>query len=73
MSLRINENGGINMANDKIKELIKKNHLCSWQIAKVLEVHESVLSRWFREPLTNEQERLILLAIEKLKLEQKHK
>ena len=59
------------MVNKKMKELIKENHLYNWQIAKELNIHETALSRWFREPLSDEQERLILLAIEKIKLDQK--
>jgi len=59
------------MVNKRIKELIKENRIYNWEIAKVLNIHESTLSRWFREPLSDEQEKLISLAIEKIKLDQK--
>lgn len=56
------------MNNQDIRAMMKTEHIFLWQVAKKLKMHESVLCKWFREPLTKEQETQILSAIEDIKL-----
>ena len=40
------------MSNDEIKQLLKKENIYMWQIAKVLNIHETTFGKWFREPVS---------------------
>lgn len=53
------------MQNAQIREALKKNGLCQWQLAKRLGINESVLSRRLREELPEEETKRILEVIEK--------
>lgn len=53
------------MQNAQIREALKKNGLCQWQLAKILGINESVLSRRLREELPEEEKQQILETIEK--------
>ena len=57
------------MTNKEIVNLMKKESIFQWQIAKRLNLHETSLSRWFRSELTQEQQQRILGAIEEIRLE----
>lgn len=61
--------GESNMSNAEIANLMKKEGIFQWQIAKRLNMHETSLSRWFRSELTQEQQQRILGAIEEIRLE----
>lgn len=53
------------MQNNEIREALKKRGLRQWQLAKMLNVNESVLSRIFREELPEAEKKRILAVIEK--------
>lgn len=56
------------MTKCEIERLIRAENIHRWQIAKVIGVHESSLSRWFRSgELTEEQTQKILSAVEQIK------
>lgn len=57
--------------NSKILKLIKNSGIKHWQLARQLNIHESTLSRWFRDKLSDEQESQIMLAVEAIKLSRK--
>ena len=54
------------MANQKIKELIKKHRLFRYEVAEEMGISEGYLSTLLRKPLTEEMERKVLEAINKL-------
>ena len=56
------------MSNDEIKQLLKKENIYMWQIAKVLNIHETTFVKWFREPVSKERQMQILSAVESIKL-----
>lgn len=56
------------MENQEIRDLLKKEHIFMWQVAKELNIHESTLGRWFREPLKKIARQQVLSAIERIKL-----
>ena len=56
------------MSNKEIEQLLKQEHIYKWQIAKTIGLHETSFVRWFREPLTKEQQMQILSAIQSIKL-----
>lgn len=55
------------MANEKIREEMRKNKIYNWQIAHVLGLCEQTIIRWFRLPLSDEQHKKIAYAIEQIK------
>jgi len=57
------------MSNEEIIILLKKENIYKWQVAKKLGIHETTFIKWFREPLTKEQQLQVLSTIEKIKLE----
>ena len=57
--------------NSKILKTLKQNNIKLWQLARQLDIHESTLSRWFRDKLSDEQESQIMLAVEAIKLSRK--
>lgn len=59
------------MSNDEIKLLLKKENIYMWQIAKVLNIHETTFGKWFREPVSKEHQMQILSAVESIKLSRK--
>lgn len=65
------------MQNIDIKNHMKSKHICSWEVAEKLNIHESTFCKWFRKPLTKEQETQVLSVIEEISLtrikEQTHK
>lgn len=56
------------MSNNEIKQLLKKENIYMWQVAKVLNIHETTFGKWFREPLTKERQMQVISAIESIKL-----
>lgn len=57
------------MNNKEIKDLLKAEHIYMWQVAKVLNIHETTFIRWFRDELSEERKRVVLSAIEEIKLD----
>ena len=55
--------------NMKIRRLARAAGIPMWRIAAELKVSEPTLTRWLRFPLTEEKERAIKEAIEKLEWE----
>lgn len=56
------------MTKSEIERLIRAEDIHRWEIAKVIGVHESTLSRWFRaDELTEEQTQQVLSAVEQIK------
>lgn len=56
------------MSSKEIKELLKREDIYMWMIAKTIGIHESTLIKWLRTGLSMEQEQKVLLAIEEVKL-----
>lgn len=54
------------MANQEIKDLIKKYRLFRYEIADAMNISEGYLSTLLRKPLTKEMEHKVLEAINKL-------
>ena len=57
------------MNNQEIKAVLRENHIYMWEVAKKLNVHETVFSRWFREELSEERKQLVLSAVEEIRLD----
>lgn len=58
------------MENNKaLKETARVANIPLWKIAAELSVCENTISRWLRNPLSEEKERRIIGAIEKLKMQ----
>lgn len=56
------------MANSEIREAIRKKRLRHYEIAQVLGVNESTLSRWLRNELPEDKKREVINAIEQVKI-----
>lgn len=56
------------MSNNEIKNLLKKENIYMWEVAKMLQIHETTFIKWFREPLTKGQQLQVLSAVECIKL-----
>lgn len=54
------------MANQEIKNLIKKHRLFRYEVAEAMGISEGYLSTLLRKPLTEEMEHKVLEAINKL-------
>ena len=54
------------MANEEIKQLIKKHRLFRYEVADAMNVSEGDLSTLLRKPLTEEMRTRVLEAINKL-------
>lgn len=54
------------MANEEIKNLIKKKRLFRYEVADAMGISEGYLSTLLRKPLTEEMERKVLETINKL-------
>lgn len=54
------------MTNQEIKNLIKKHRLFRYEVAEAMGISEGYLSTLLRKPLTEEMERKVLEAINKL-------
>lgn len=54
------------MANQEIKNLIKKHRLFRYEVAEAMGISEGYLSTLLRKPLTDEMEHKVLEAINKL-------
>lgn len=54
------------MANQEIKNLIKKHRLFRYEVAEAMGISEGYLSTLLRKPLTEEMEQKVLEAINKL-------
>lgn len=54
------------MANQEIKNLIKKYRLFRYEVAEAMGISEGYLSTLLRKPLTEEMEHKVLEAINKL-------
>jgi hypothetical protein len=57
------------MNNKEIKDLLKEEHIYMWQVAKKLNIHETTFIRWFRDELSEERKRVVLSAVEEIKLD----
>lgn len=55
------------MANIEIKTALKEARVYQWEVAKFLNIGESVLSRMMRQELQPEKKEEILQAIDKIK------
>ena len=53
------------MKNEKIRRALNKHGLCQWELAKMLNIAESTMSRHLREELPEEETERILKIIEK--------
>lgn len=56
------------MQNTDIKKKMKLEHICSWEVAEKLNIHESTFCKWFRKPLRKDQEIQVLSALEDILL-----
>lgn len=56
------------MTNEQIKKMLNENSIYMWQVAKVLGIHDTTFSKWFREPLTKDQQMQVSSAVENIKL-----
>ena len=54
------------MANQEIKNLIKKHRLFRYEVAEAMDISEGYLSTLLRKPLTEEMEQKVKEAINKL-------
>ena len=54
------------MANQEIKNLIKKHRLFRYEVAEAMNVSEGYLSTLLRKPLTEEMKTRVLAAINQL-------
>ena len=54
------------MANQEVKNLIKKHRLFRYEVAEAMGISEGYLSTLLRKPLTEEMERKVLEAINQL-------
>ena len=54
------------MANEEIKNLIKKHRLFRYEVAEAMGISEGYLSTLLRKPLTEEMEQKVKEAIKKL-------
>ncbi len=57
------------MSNKEIKELLHRENIYMWQVAKKLGVHETTFCKWFRDELSQEQVQRVLSAVEEIKLD----
>lgn len=57
------------MKNEQLKEVMRANNIYMWQVAKKLNVYETSFSKWFREELSEDKKRMVLSAIEEIKLD----
>lgn len=57
------------MNNQKVEQLLKREKIFKWQVARKIGIHETSFIRWFRDELSDEQVRRILSAVEEIKLE----
>ncbi len=55
------------MTSVEIKSTLKQSLIPQWKLAKKLGVSENTVNRWLRDDLTEEKEKMILVAIEDLK------
>lgn len=53
--------------NDEIKKTIKESRILQYEIAAKIGVSEYTFCKWFRKPLTDEQQELILTTIAEIK------
>ena len=58
--------GIIAMPNAHIKEMLNKNRVYHWEVAKRLGVSEMTLFRWLRQDLPDEKRQQILKAISEI-------
>ena len=54
------------MPNAHIKEMLNKNRVYHWEVAKRLGVSEMTLFRWLRQDLPDEKRQQILKAISEI-------
>lgn len=54
------------MANQEVKNLIKKHRLFRYEVAEAMGISEGYLSTLLRKPLTEEMEQKVLEVINKL-------
>ena len=57
------------MNNQKIEQLLKREKIFKWQIARKIGIHETSFVRWFRDELSQEQVQRVLSAVEEIKLD----
>lgn len=57
------------MSNKEIESLLKQEKIYKWQVAERLGLHETSFCRWWRKPLSEEQARQVLSAVEEIKLD----
>ncbi|EOS73442.1 hypothetical protein C817_05062 [Dorea sp. 5-2] len=57
------------MNNQKIEQLLKREKIFKWQVARKIGIHETSFIRWFRDELSQEQIQRVLSAVEEIKLD----
>ena len=57
------------MNNQKIEQLLKREKIFKWQVARKIGIHETSFIRWFRDVLSQEQIQRVLSAVEEIKLD----
>ena len=57
------------MNNQKIEQLMKREKIFKWQVARKIGIHETSFIRWFRDELSQEQIQRVLSAVEEIKLD----
>ena len=57
------------MNNEQLKELMRENGIFMWEVAKKLNVYETSFSKWFREELSEDRKKLVLSAVESIRLD----
>jgi len=54
------------MTGQEVRELLRRNRLYHWELAKEMGISEFTLSRYLRGPLDSKKEQAILAAIDRL-------
>lgn len=60
------------MCNKELREIMRKNNIYMWQVAKKLNVYETSFCKWFRDELSEDKRLQVLSAIEEIKKERLH-
>ena len=56
------------MSGEEIKSIIRQTRLHQWEVARILSVNETTLSKWLRaDPVPEARAKGIMEAVEKLK------
>lgn len=53
-------------SNSKVRAELARNGLFIWQLAEVVGVHETTMTKWLRTPLNEEQQKRVDRALNRL-------